>query len=193
MKKLLYVMLMFVASVSVSAQPMAQNVETNENQVVTEDSNETNPVSTPKQKLDPNDYSFFGVNYATPFDVPDGGIAGLSWSVFGSGWAGFGVSMSCGWQFKGMSDGGGAARVGLGPSYCYPISEHAFVYAPLCADLFFSNDENNKVRTSFGLELLPSIGLKYKRLVIAGGLFLVWVNGADKVSTGFNVSLGFTY
>lgn len=143
-----------------------------------------------KKRLDPSDYSHFGIFYTAPFKAIDYGIVGFIGNAFGIGRTGFGGTLSIGWQFKGITSGGGCAKFGLGPNYCYPISEHVYIYVPLCADLYYTTTGGTDgSKFSFGVELIPSLGLKYGKFSFTGGFYLGWVQGSSTVTPGMSVSV----
>ena len=145
------------------------------------------------KKLDPFDFTHFALFYTAPFKAIDYGIVGFIGNLFGIGGTGFGGTFSGGWQFKGISSGGGCAKFGLGPNYCYPISEHVFIYVPICADLYYYTKGIDNSSFSFGLEMLPSIGFKYGKFNFSGGFFLGWVQGSSSITPGLNVSVGYDF
>ncbi|MBQ8455718.1 MAG: LysM peptidoglycan-binding domain-containing protein [Bacteroidaceae bacterium] len=135
-----------------------------------------------------DDYSYFAFNYSAPFKAANSGVVGIMGNRFGLGKSLFGISFQVGAWFK----GGYGTRYGIGPNFCYPLSEHVFVFVPLQADLYVSfGRKKEKDKWSFGLELLPSLGVKCKKVFVSGGLWFGWTTGSDTVTPGFNVSLGF--
>lgn len=133
---------------------------------------------------DPSDYSFIGLSYTADFDYIGEGVAGLSSHIFSQN--GFGLSSAIGWGV-----GASVAQVKLGPNYCYPLSETAFVYVPLQAVMnYYVSGSDSEI--TWGAQLTPSIGFKFNKFVFAAGVALGWAEGSDRIGTGFNVSLALT-
>ncbi len=139
------------------------------------------------ESLSPSDYSFYGLTYTADFDYIDKGVYGLASHVFGP--KGFGVSFHIGWNFENY-----LFQTKIGPNYCLPFSENTFFYVPLQAVLNWQSIEGmDDNEFSWGAELTPSIGLKFGKFIFSAGVAFAWADGADRIGTGFNVNLAWTF
>jgi len=135
--------------------------------------------------FDPFDYNFFGICYRAPFKEADMGHYGLIGHVFSS--SGFGFSLNIGTNMGIVDIKSAGVSFSIGPNYGYVISEPCFVYLPLCFNYIYAGKDNK----DWGFSLLPSLGLKLKKLVLSGGLDIGWSHSTKKIAIGFSVQLGF--
>ena len=158
-------------------------------QTVSTETNELNSTSNAKsENLNPRNYSFVGLTYSADLEFIDKGVYGIGGHIFDS--KGFGGSMTMGWNHN--SD---LYQIKVGPNYCAPISNNAYFYVPLYAAMncFFvdvDDDIDSEIEFGWGLDLVPSIGLKFKRFHIGAGLNLSWGEGSDEIRTGLTVNIG---
>lgn len=184
MKKfLLSALAVLVMGLSASAQTVISNdYESTTTDTSTSVSNSSQ--GNASEKLNPYDYCFYGLTYSADLDFLDMGVYGIGGHIFGS--KGFGGSYTIGGNFD-----SGLYQIKVGPNYCAPISKNAYFYVPLYVALnFLFVDDDTEF--GWGLDLVPSIGLKFGRFHIGAGLNLSWGEGADAIGTGLTANIGFS-
>lgn len=161
----------------------AQTVISNEYESTTTDVSNSESINT-SHKLDPWDYGFFGLTYSADMEYIDKGVYGFGGHIFGS--KGFGGSFTIGGNFDTS-----LCQFKLGPNYCAPISKNAYFYIPLYAVLNGTYFDDDTWEFGWGLDLVPSIGLKFGKFHIGAGLNLTWGEGSDEIRTGLTVNIAY--
>lgn len=182
-KYLLSALAVLVMGLSANAQTVISNdYGSTTTDVSNNESNNTQENTS--EKLVPRDYSSAGLTYSADLEYIDKGVYGIGGHFFGS--KGFGVSYTMGWNFGDIM----LLQYKIGPNYCTPISKNAYFYIPLYGAFNFLFADETEF--GWGLDLVPSIGLKFGKFHIGAGLNLTWGEGADEIRTGLTANIAYS-
>lgn len=146
--------------------------------------------------LSADDYAgTFGLFYSSSFEEPGEGIYGLGLSMYwGKNALGGGFYMSGGLNFKSEPS---VFNYRIGPSICYVLTKNCYIELPLC--LSYGETSINKYAgngkvidfssKAWGATLSPTLTVNILGIPLSLSMDFSWVDGADKIGTGFTVKI----
>lgn len=149
-----------------------------------------------RNKYNVSDFGFLGISYFAPFEYADEGYYMLGGNFFSdSGWGGeYQIGFNYGLVDK---DYAGFAFL-VGPGYGYAFN-NVLVSASLdFLGTYSGTGESQKTGTNgkdmkfnWGIALMPKAAIKLGKVTPWVGVNALWAKGADKLSFGFQIGIGF--
>lgn len=154
-----------------------------------------------------SDFAFYGISYFASFNNADKGYYMFGGEVFSN--SGWGLDLQLGFNY-GLVDIDYAGVVFLiGPAYGYAYNN---VLVATSLDFFGTNSnigESRKTGTNaigeeisyigidskfnWGIALMPKVAIKLGKVIPWLGINAQWAKGADKLSLGFQIGIGFDF
>lgn len=157
------------------------------------------PTNTPKYQA--SDFSYWGISYWAPFEFADEGfyMAGIQ-RLFDSGW---GLDFRLGANYGLVDSDFAAVAILAGPTYGYVYNnillstslDFVGVYAET-GKKEKTTDRGNKyigsdLKFDWGLALMPKVAVRLGNVIPWAGINAQWTKGANELSLGFEVGIGF--
>ena len=147
-----------------------------------------NPV-TDGGKLTPNDFAMVGASYFAPFEQADLGYYMVGYTILSS--AGWGANFHIGANYGLVdSDFAGVAFL-AGPAYGYAYKNFLFGASFDFLGTYLGQGSGEDLKFNWGFSLMPKAVVKFGKVQPWVGVNASWVKGADKLTVGFQVGIGF--
>lgn len=142
---------------------------------------------------------FWDLQYTADPDYIDQGMYGFGINRLEN--KRIGISFSAKANYGLIDSDYASSLVKIGPNYSYALSDKLWLYVPLCANLIISNypsynkygNEELEMDVNWGLDLTPSLALKFGEFIFSVGMQLSWTKGVSEIGTAGTIGIGLKF